>query len=188
MAYFGFFDASGNPAASVSADLRTVDESEWVKRVVKSIRTLTTVATQAASGQPVVVVAGTTGIVTGTQLSIGGESVVVASVEGTTVTLTENLSATHAVGTVVSLDYEIGSYGDTVISLAGTSSTRWQMAPDNAGSAGTPEAYGDPLTISATIGESVGVAFWVRAKKVEGEPPSNDTSATISADGTAVAV
>jgi hypothetical protein len=61
--------------------------------------TSTTLTADAAAGDTSVKVAGTRYLTAGTKLDIGGETARVASVSGTTVTLTAPLAAAHAAGT-----------------------------------------------------------------------------------------
>ena len=53
--------------------------------------------------------------------------------------------------------------------------TLWQLAPDNAGSAGTPEDWGDPLDFLTKIG-ATNTIFWARARVAYTEEPANDAS------------
>ena len=53
--------------------------------------------------------------------------------------------------------------------------TLWQLAPDNAGSAGTPEDWGDPLDFLTKIGDT-NTIFWARARVAYTEEPANDAS------------
>ena len=61
--------------------------------------------------------------------------------------------------------------------------TLWQLAPDNAGSAGTPEDWGDPLDILTKIGDT-NTIFWARARVAYTEEPANDTSVDIQVAAT----
>ena len=67
-----------------------------------------------------------------------------------------------------------------------TSVTQWQLAPDVDGSAGTPEAYGSPLTLG-TVGDTTKVYFHVRAKASDTEDPVDDASVTLEVTGIAAA-
>lgn len=73
------------------------------------------------------------------------------------------------------------------ISLSGTTATKWQLAPDNVGEPGTPEDYGDPLSLGDNCDDTTGIPFWIRAKAIDTEDPTNDDSVTISASGVASA-
>lgn len=64
-----------------------------------------------------------------------------------------------------------------------TGVTLWQLAPDNAGSAGTPEAWGDPLDFLTKIG-ATNTIFWARARVASTEEPANDTSVDIQVAAT----
>jgi hypothetical protein len=74
---------------------------------------------------------------------------------------------------------------DTTISVVDAtgadSSDLWQLAPDNAGAAGTPVAYGADLVITAVVNATTGVVFWARRKAGAAETPSTDTTAVIHA-------
>jgi len=77
--------------------------------------------------------------------------------------------------------------GNTVITPTGTTASKWQLAPDNAGSAGTFGAYGDPLTISSVIG-ATNTLFWAKAKSTSDETPINDSSVDLEVTATIEAV
>ena len=64
---------------------------------------------------------------------------------------------------------------NTIITPTGTTYDKWALALDNSGSAGTFEAYGDPLTITDIIG-TTNTIFWVKAKSISSETPINDVS------------
>lgn len=73
--------------------------------------------------------------------------------------------------------------GNTVITPTGDTAEKWALSAD-----GTDwEDYGDPLTISASIG-ATNTLFYAKAKATSDETPANDTStdlvvtATIEAD------
>jgi len=71
-------------------------------------------------------------------------------------------------------DYE--TIGNTTITPTGTSSAKWALAPDNAGSAGAFGSYGAALTISSTI-DDTNTLFWAKAKATNDEAnPVSDTS------------
>ena len=61
--------------------------------------------------------------------------------------------------------------------------TLWQLAPDNAGSAGTPEDWGDPLDFLTKIGDT-NTIFWARARVASTEEPANDESVDIQVAAT----
>jgi hypothetical protein len=61
--------------------------------------------------------------------------------------------------------------------------TLWQLAPDNAGSAGTPEDWGDPLDFLTKIGDT-NTIFWARARVASTEEPANDKSVDIQVAAT----
>ena len=80
------------------------------------------------------------------------------------------------------------SVGTTVVSFTGTSASKWALAPDSAGSEGTYEDAGDPLTLG-TVGYDTGkVYFWAKASAADDEEPINDTSVLINVEGIAEAV
>lgn len=74
---------------------------------------------------------------------------------------------------------------DVVITPTGTTATKWALAPDNSGSAGTFEAYGDPLDLGDGIDDTTHVPFWIKAKAIDSEVPTNDTTVTLVVSGTA---
>lgn len=82
-------------------------------------------------------------------------------------------------------DYE--TVGDTTITPTGTSSAKWALAPDNAGSAGSFGSYGAALTISSTI-DDTNTIFWAKAKATSGEAIGNDTSVDLVVSATITAV
>ena len=61
--------------------------------------------------------------------------------------------------------------------------TKWQLAPDNSGEAGTAEDWGDPLDFSTKIGATNAI-FWARARVASTEEPTNDTSVDIQVAAT----
>ena len=61
--------------------------------------------------------------------------------------------------------------------------TKWQLAPDNSGQAGTPEDWGDPLDFLSKIG-ATNTIFWVRARVAHTEEPANDKSVRIQVAAT----
>lgn len=75
----------------------------------------------------------------------------------------------------------------TIVTPIGTSLTKWQLNADDAGApSGTPEDYGDPLTLG-TVDDDPGVSFWIRAKATDDETPVNDIFVTLSIEGIAEA-
>ena len=64
-----------------------------------------------------------------------------------------------------------------------TAVDKWQLAPDNAGSPGTPETYGDPLDFAGQIG-ATNTLFWVRARVADTEEPLNDTTVDLQVSAT----
>lgn len=80
------------------------------------------------------------------------------------------------------------SVANTVVSLTGSSSTKWQFAPDATGIPGTWETYGNPLSLG-TVGNGAGkVYFHARAKATSDETPVNDTNVIINLAGVASAL
>jgi hypothetical protein len=78
--------------------------------------------------------------------------------------------------------------GNTTIMPTGTSAAKWALAPDDSGSAGIFEDYGDPLTITDAI-TAVNKLFWVKARATSDEPdPINDTSVDLVVAATIAAV
>jgi hypothetical protein len=69
----------------------------------------------------------------------------------------------------------------SIVDSAGV--TMWQLAPDNAGNAGTPEDWGDPLDFLTKIG-ATNTIFWARARVAHTEEPANDTSVDIQVAAT----
>ena len=61
--------------------------------------------------------------------------------------------------------------------------TKWQLAPDNSGEAGTPQDWGDPLDFSTKIG-ATNTIFWARARVASTEEPANDRSVDIQVAAT----
>ena len=60
------------------------------------------------------------------------------------------------------------------ITPTGTTATKWALAPDNAGSAGTFGAYGAYLDVGAV--SDANTLIWAKAKTVDTEVPMNDTT------------
>lgn len=69
--------------------------------------------------------------------------------------------------------------GNTVITPQGTTATKWALAQDNSGTAGTFGTYGAALTISSSIG-ATNKLFWVKAKTIDTETPVNDVSVNLN--------
>ena len=57
---------------------------------------------------------------------------------------------------------------------------KWQLAPDNAGSAGTPSNWGSFLDINSEVG-ATNTIFWARARVAHTEEPMNDATVDIRA-------
>ena len=116
------------------------------------------------------------------------------------VQVSESPTMTNAVEFTLRADQdEVGSYiklyaladdgyvcTTVVVTPTGTSAAKWQLAPDNSGSPGTPEAYGDPIALG-TVGDTTKVNFHVRAKATSDESPANDTTVTLVVSGVAAA-
>lgn len=68
--------------------------------------------------------------------------------------------------------YQATSVG---LSLVGTGSAYWALAPDNAGVPGTFEAYGAPLALPGTLG-ATNTVFWAKAKVASTETLTTDKS------------
>lgn len=77
--------------------------------------------------------------------------------------------------------------GSVTITPTGTTYLKWALAPNDAGAAGTFEAYGAALTITATVPDT-NYLFWAKAKATDDENPVNDVTvdfqvaATIAAE------
>lgn len=79
------------------------------------------------------------------------------------------------------------SVATAVVTPTGDTATKWQLDSDVAGSpSGTPEAYGDPLSLG-TVGDTTHVPFHIRAKAVDTETPVNDVTVTLVVSGIASA-
>lgn len=77
--------------------------------------------------------------------------------------------------------------GNITITPVGTTASKWALAPDNAGSAGTFGAYGASLTVSSVVG-AANVIFWAKAKATSDETPQNDVSVDFQVQATIEAV
>ena len=74
-----------------------------------------------------------------------------------------------------------------VVTPTGDTAAKWQLDSDNAGSpSGSPEAYGDPLTLG-DVGDTTKVYFHARAKATDDETPVNDVTVTLVLSGIAAA-
>ena len=60
------------------------------------------------------------------------------------------------------------------ITPTGTTATKWALAPDDAGSAGTFGAYGAALSVGAV--SDANTLVWAKTKAASAETPTNDTS------------
>ena len=76
-------------------------------------------------------------------------------------------------------NYKTGT--DSTITPTGANASKWALAPDNGGSAGTWGSYGAALTFASSIGDT-NVIFWAKAKAASSESPSNDTSVDLVID------
>ena len=67
---------------------------------------------------------------------------------------------------------------------SGTTSDKWALAPDNAGSPGTYNSYGASLSVADITSSEGKVYFWAKAKTETDETAQKDTSVTLNVDGT----
>lgn len=116
------------------------------------------------------------------------------------VQVSEAPTTTHAVTFTLRADQnEVGSwvklYGladngyvvtETTVTPTGSTEDKWQLAPDDGGNPGTPEAYGAPLDLGE-VGDTTKVYFHVRAKATDDEEPVNDVTVTLEVEGIAAA-
>jgi len=73
------------------------------------------------------------------------------------------------------------------ITPTGDTAAKWQLAPDDSGSQGTPEDYGDPLVLTDPVADDAESTFWIRAKATNDEVPVNDVTVTLVVTGIASA-
>ena len=75
------------------------------------------------------------------------------------------------------------------VNPTGTTSEKWNLAPDSSGTAGTYGADGALIELG-TVGDAEGtrVYFWAKAKATDDEDPVNDDSVTLEVTGIAEAV
>ena len=86
-------------------------------------------------------------------------------------------TATNAESAAVKLAIRCdNTYAATGVTVTptGTTATKWALAPDNAGSAGTFGAYGAALSVGAVADSNT--LIWAKAKATSDENPTNDTS------------
>lgn len=69
---------------------------------------------------------------------------------------------------------------------SGTTYLKWQLAPNAGGNPGTPEDYGDSLSMG-DIGNVTPVFFHVRSKATDDEVPVRDETVTLNVTGIAAA-
>lgn len=124
----------------------------------------------------------TSGSTDGTQISEGDESnpLTIGPLNAT------NNEESSPVKVALRCDSGYATSGNTVITPQGTTATKWALAPDNAGAAGTFGAYGAALTISDVI-NSTNKIFWVKAKSTNDETPVNDVSVDLNVQTVIVA-
>ena len=74
------------------------------------------------------------------------------------------------------------------VNPTGTTSEKWNLAPDSAGTAGTYGADGALIELG-TVGDAEGtrVHFWAKSKATDDEDPVNDDSVTLEVTGVAEA-
>ena len=74
---------------------------------------------------------------------------------------------------------------------SGTTYLKWQFDSDTGGGAspsGSPESYGDPISISGLVEADPNKSYFhIRAKATNDEDPQNDTSVTLVVSGIAYA-
>jgi len=77
---------------------------------------------------------------------------------------------------------------DTEVDPTGTTSDKWNLAPDDNGSTGTYGADGAKIELG-TVGDAEGtrVHFWAKAKATDDEDPVNDATVTLEVTGIAEA-
>ncbi len=125
------------------------------------------------------------------KLFFTSDDVQVSAAPTTTHAVTFTLRADqNEVGTPVEL-YALADDGYIVdgvtITPTGTTATKWDLAPDSGGSPGAFGAYGDALSLGDGIGDTTHVPFWIKAKAVDTETPTNDVSVTLVVAGIAKA-
>jgi hypothetical protein len=64
-----------------------------------------------------------------------------------------------------------------------TNVDKWQLAPGDEGSPGTPEEWGDPLDFDAPI-DDTNTLFFARARVAHTEEPENDVTVSIAVNAT----
>ena len=75
----------------------------------------------------------------------------------------------------VRCDAGYAAAGGATIAISGATATKWALAPDVEGSAGTFGAYGASLAIATAI-TAANLIFWAKAKAESTESPLSDTS------------
>ena len=73
------------------------------------------------------------------------------------------------------------------VTPTGTTASKWQLAPDATGSAGTYGAAGAKLTVSGDVDDTNKSYFWAKASATDDETPVNDVSVTLVVTGIAAA-
>jgi hypothetical protein len=129
-------------------------------------------------------------VYTGTVTAGGTNGTAVSEGTGAAPITTAVLSASsNEVGSwikcAVRCDTGYKTSGTTTITPTGTTAAKWDLAPDNAGSAGTAVGYGNALSIATEIG-ATNTLFWTRAKATSDEAPVNDTSVDLVVAATIV--
>jgi hypothetical protein len=100
-------------------------------------------------------------------------------------TLRADLEANDSVRLYAKCD--TGYQATTVtVTPEGTTATKWQLAPDVTGSAGTYEAAGDPLSLGTVTTSNT--FFWAKALSTSDESIGIDTSVTLKLEGIGEAV
>ena len=79
-----------------------------------------------------------------------------------------------AVKLAIRCDSGYAAAAGATITPTGTTATKWALAPDDAGSAGTFGAYGAALSVGAV--SDANTLVWAKAKAASAESPSNDVS------------
>lgn len=108
-----------------------------------------------------------------------------SEVNAVEVTLRADLEESDSVRLYAKCDAGYKATGTTII-ITGTNAAQWEIAPDNAGSAGTYVAGSTGISVGEVTASAT--YFWVRASALNTEAIQKDVTVKVRAEGVGEAV
>jgi hypothetical protein len=116
----------------------------------------------------------------GTDGTLVSESGTYINAINTTLLNASNLEVGTWQKLAIRCDNNYATSGNVTIAPVGTSASDWQFAPDNSGSPGVAQGWGNPLVISTQV-STTNTIFWVQAKTtVTDTVPVSDKNVSIN--------